>query len=63
MPRRIRPKDGVDPVQEVLEFSFTETDIEHLFNALGPAKSDRHEIIGQLERCARDYRAPNRTLR
>jgi hypothetical protein len=55
MPRKIRPKYGIDPVQEVPTFSFTDAQIEHLFNALAPVKGDRGEIITQLESCARDY--------
>jgi hypothetical protein len=54
MPRKIRPKYGIDPVQEVPAFSFTDAQIEHLF-ALAPVEGDRREIAAQLERCARDY--------
>src|SRR5207245_11781212 len=73
-PRFLRGRSPACPIQEVPEFSFTDTDFERLLNALGPAKVDRHEIIGQLGSCARDYLwrrsrirkspfAPNRTLR
>jgi len=55
MPRKIRPRYGIDPVQEVQPFAFTDAQIECLFATLGPAKGGRHEIIAQLERCARDY--------
>jgi len=55
MPKKITPKYGIDPVQEVPAFSFTDAQIKQLFDALGPAKGGRHEIIAQLERCARDY--------
>jgi hypothetical protein len=55
MPKKIRPKYGIDAVQEVPAFSFSDAEIERLFNALAPVKGDRHEIIAHLERCARDY--------
>jgi hypothetical protein len=55
MPKKITPKYGIDPVQEVPAFCFTDAQIEQLFDALRPAKGDRHEIMAQLERCARDY--------
>jgi hypothetical protein len=56
MPRKIRPKYGIDPVQEVPAFSFTDAQIEHLFKALAPVKGDREQIIADLVSCARDYR-------
>jgi hypothetical protein len=54
MPRKIRPKYGIDPVQEVSAFSFTEAEISRLL-ALAPGQGDCREIVAQLERCARDY--------
>jgi hypothetical protein len=54
MPRKIRPKYGIDPVQAVPTFSFTDAQIECLF-ALAPLEGDRRGIVKQLERCARDY--------
>jgi hypothetical protein len=54
MPRKIRPKYGIDPVQKVSAFSFTEAQISHLL-ALAPGQGDSREIVAQLERCARDY--------
>jgi len=56
MPRKIRPKYGIDPVQEVLAFSFADTEIERLFNALAPVKGNRDDVIPRLEECAREYR-------
>jgi hypothetical protein len=55
MPRKITPKYGIDPVQQILPFSFTSAGIEKLFAALQPMKGDRDEIIAQLEGCARHY--------
>jgi hypothetical protein len=54
MPRKIRPKYGIDPVQEVPAFSFTDAQIEHLF-ALAPMEGNRREIVVRLVRCARCY--------
>ena len=54
MPRKTRPKYGIDPVQEVSAFSFTEAQSSRLI-ALAPGQGDRREIVAQLERCARDY--------
>ena len=34
MPRKIKPKYGIDPVQEVPTFSFTDTEIIQLFETL-----------------------------
>jgi hypothetical protein len=56
MPRKISPKYGIDPVQEVLTFSFTDAQIERLFKTLAPVKGDREQIIADLVSCARDYR-------
>jgi len=55
MPRKIRPRCDIDPVQEVPEFSFTDAQIEQLFKALPSVKSDREVIKAKLERYARDY--------
>ena len=44
MPRKIRPRYDIDPVQEVPEFSFTDAQIEQLFKALPSVKSDREVI-------------------
>jgi hypothetical protein len=55
MPRRIRPKYGIDPVQKVPAFSFTHDQIDLLFRALAPVQGDHAEIVPRLERCARGY--------
>jgi len=55
MPQRIRPKYGIDPVQKVLPFSFSDDQKIHLLNELGLVNGDSAEITTQLERCARDY--------
>jgi hypothetical protein len=54
MPRKIRPKYVIDPVQEVSKFSFTEGEIQLLF-AVAPLEGDRRQIVAQLESCAREY--------
>jgi hypothetical protein len=56
MPRKIRAKYGIDPVQRVEPFSFTDAQIDRLIETLPPTKSNRADFIAQLERCARDYR-------
>jgi hypothetical protein len=56
MPRKIRPKYGIDPVQEVPVFSFTDTDTERLLNALPSARVNRDVIIVRLVELARAYR-------
>jgi hypothetical protein len=56
MRRKIGPKYGIDPVQEVPAFSFADTEIERLFNALAPVKGNRDDIIARLLECAREYR-------
>ncbi len=53
MPRKIRPKYVIDPVQEVSKFSFTEGQIQLLFAV--PLEGDRRQIVAQLESCAREY--------
>lgn len=55
MPRKTNPKYGVDPVQEVPPFSFTEVQMKQLLTALSVVKGDRADIIAQMEKCARDY--------
>ncbi len=55
MPRKIKPKYGIDPTQKVNPFSFTNPEIGRLIDALAPMKGNRKEIIAQLERHARDY--------
>jgi hypothetical protein len=54
MPRKISPKYGIDPVQEVPLFSFTDAQIERLC-AYAAVGRDRREMVAQLVRCARDY--------
>lgn len=56
MPRKIRPKYGIDPVQEIPPFSFADTAIERLLIALGPVNGNREDIIARLAKCAREYR-------
>jgi hypothetical protein len=55
MPRRIRPKYGIDPVQEVAAFSFNDTEAKRVLDALGTPKAHRDDIIAQLQECARAY--------
>jgi hypothetical protein len=55
MPKKIRPKYGSDPVQRVPAFSFTNDQIDRLFQALGPVQRNHAEIVARLKRCARDY--------
>src|SRR5436190_23054955 len=54
MPRKIRPKYGIDPVQEIRAFSFTVAQTGRLF-ALAPAEGGRRGAVKQLEECARNY--------
>jgi hypothetical protein len=56
MPRKIRPKYGIDPVQEVPAFSFTDTEIECFLNALPSVRVNRDVIIARLVELARAYR-------
>ena len=55
MPRKIRPQYGIDPVQEVSAFSFTDEQRERLFNVLRSVKSNRDDIIAELIKCAGNY--------
>ena len=55
MPRKTRAKFGIDPVQTVEQFSFTDAQIERLFEALGSIRSSRDEIILELEKCIGHY--------
>jgi hypothetical protein len=55
MPRKIRPKYGIDPVQEVPAFSFNDTEAERALNALGALKANRDDVIVHLQECARAY--------
>jgi hypothetical protein len=55
MPRKIKPKYGIDPVQEVAPFSFTDAQIERLFNALPSGDKNREDVVAGLVGCARDY--------
>jgi hypothetical protein len=55
MPRKTRAKYGIDPIQRVELFSFTDAQIERLFDALPPLQANRDDCIAQLEKCARDY--------
>lgn len=55
LPRKINPKYGVDPVQEIPPFSFTEVQTKQLLAALSVVKGDRADIIAQLEKCSREY--------
>jgi hypothetical protein len=45
MPRKIWPKYGIDPVQEVPTFSFTHEQIDLLINALVPNKGISKETV------------------
>ena len=51
MPKKIRPKYGIDPVQAVPSFSFNEDEVERLLNAL--VELDRNSIIERLAQIAR----------
>ena len=55
MPRKITPKNSIDPVQVVPAFSFSDADAEHLLNALQPVKGNRDAIIARLQECASEY--------
>jgi hypothetical protein len=55
MPKKIRPRYDVDPLQKVQPYSFTETQTTRLAGVLGSAKGNIGEIIAQLESCAADY--------
>jgi hypothetical protein len=55
MPKKIKPKYVIDPVQEVMAFAFTDAQIALLIETLAPVKEGYREIMAQLERCARDY--------
>jgi hypothetical protein len=55
MPRKIKPRYNIDQVQKVPEFSFTGTQIEHLFALLPAAHGNRLKLIAQLECCARTF--------
>src|ERR1700730_10280059 len=56
MPKKIRPKYGIDPVQPVPLFSFTEREIERLLNALAPVRGNASSISEPLAEIARAYR-------
>ena len=57
MPRKIGPKYGIDPVQQVPAFSFTESEIERLLNALRLVReSYRDAVVARLVALARTYR-------
>jgi hypothetical protein len=56
MPKKVRPKYGIDPVQEISPFSFANADIARLLNALAPIKGEHGDIITRLAKCAREYR-------
>jgi hypothetical protein len=55
MPKKIRPKYAVDPVQAVSSFSFNEQEVEPLLNAHPPVEVDRNLIIRRLAEIARRY--------
>jgi hypothetical protein len=55
MPRQIKPRYGIDPVQKVPPLSFKNDEIDRLFKALAPVQGDHAEIVARLERCAQDY--------
>jgi hypothetical protein len=55
MPRKIRPKYGIDPTQKVPDFSFTRAEKERLLKALNPVNGGPDEIIERLVVCARNY--------
>ena len=48
MPRKIGPKYGIDPVQRVRPFMFSDQQKEQLLEKLAPVKGDRAEIIARL---------------
>jgi hypothetical protein len=56
MPAKIRPRYGIDPVQEVTAFSFADTEIDKVFEALSPARGTRADIVLRLVAIARAYR-------
>jgi hypothetical protein len=45
MPKKMCPKYGLDPVQEVATCSFTQEQTEHLLNELGLSRETSREII------------------
>src|SRR6516225_539887 len=45
MPKKMYPKYGLDPVQEVATCSFTQEQTEHLLNELGLSRETSREII------------------
>jgi hypothetical protein len=55
MPRRTRPKYGIDPVQNVSAFSFAESQIERLLGALPSVRGKHDEIVARLTEVARSY--------
>jgi hypothetical protein len=55
MPRKVRPKYGIDPVQEVRPFSFEPAEIELLLDALPCTTGNRDHIAAKLSRRASDY--------
>jgi hypothetical protein len=56
MPAKIRPRYGIDSVQEVPAFSFADTEIDRLFEALLPARGTRADIVVRLVAIAQAYR-------
>src|SRR5215212_4579416 len=55
MPKKTRAKFGIDPVQRVEQFSFTDAQIKRVFEALGPIRSSGDDIIFELEKCVSYY--------
>jgi hypothetical protein len=56
MPRKTKPKYGIDPVQKVPAFSFDATEVERLLDALGPVKGKPDDIVARLQQCVSEYR-------
>jgi hypothetical protein len=56
MPKKMRPKYGVDPVQEIPALSFTEEETVHLLNELGVcSETSREIVIARLMKTASQY--------
>jgi hypothetical protein len=55
MPRKVSPKYGIDPLQEVRPFSFESPQIELLVDLLQCTTGNHHAIVAQLSKCASDY--------
>ena len=47
MPRKIRPKYGIDPVQQVPAFFFIESEIERLLRLLRPVSQSHDAVIAK----------------